>query len=102
MRSHEEGRGKGGRGRRGAIVPALALPVVLILSGCSKDAQLGFLGTPDRNMTDQTPHIIDLWNGSWIAALAVGALVWGLMIWCMIVYRRRKARRKTRRIRILR
>jgi len=62
----------------------------MLLSGCSKDAQVGFLGTPDKNMTDQTSRIIDLWNGSWISALAVGALVWGLMIWCMIVYRRRK------------
>ncbi|HEY6796957.1 MAG TPA: cytochrome c oxidase subunit II [Kineosporiaceae bacterium] len=89
MRSHEEGRGKGGRSRR-AVVPALVLPGVLLLSGCSKEAQLGFLGTPDRNTTNQTARIIDLWNGSWVAALAVGALVWGLMIWCMIVYRRRK------------
>ena len=26
----------------------------------------------------------------WIAALAVGVLVWGLTLWCMIAYRRRK------------
>ena len=26
----------------------------------------------------------------WIAALAVGCLVWGLTIWCMVRYRRRK------------
>lgn len=89
LRSHDEGRGKGGLSRRGAVV-ALTLPGVLLLSGCSQEAKNGFLGVPDRNTTNQTARIIDLWNGSWIAALAVGALVWGLMIWCMIVYRRRK------------
>ena len=62
----------------------------MLLSGCSKDAQVGFLGTPDRDTTNQTGRIIDLWNGSWIAALSVGVLVWGLMVWCMIVYRRRR------------
>jgi cytochrome c oxidase subunit II len=80
----------GGRGRRLTVVVALALPAALLLSACSKDAEVGFLGTPDKNMTDHTAETIDLWNGSWIAALAVGALVWGLMIWCMIVYRRRR------------
>lgn len=34
--------------------------------------------------------IISLWNNSWIAALAVGVLVWGLLLWCVVVYRRRK------------
>lgn len=43
-----------------------------------------------KDQTNQTARIIDLWNGSWIAALAVATLVWGLMIWCMIAYRRRK------------
>jgi len=62
----------------------------MLLSGCSKDAQVGFLGTPSRDTTNQTGRIIDLWNGSWIAALSVGVLVWGLMVWCMIVYRRRR------------
>lgn len=31
-----------------------------------------------------------LWEGSWIAALAVGVLVWGLIIWCVVAYRRRR------------
>jgi cytochrome c oxidase subunit 2 len=33
---------------------------------------------------------MNLWNGSWIAALAVGVLVWGLIIWCIVAYRRRR------------
>jgi len=34
--------------------------------------------------------IVNLWNGSWIAAWGVGALTWGLMLWAAIAYRRRK------------
>jgi len=88
LRSHDEGRVRGGRRR--AVAATLTLPGVLLLAGCGKDAQFGYLPVPSKNMTNQTAHVIDLWNGSWIAALAVGALVWGLMIWCMVVYRRRR------------
>lgn len=41
-------------------------------------------------MTDRTQYGWDLWINSWIAALAVGVLVWGLILWCIIAYRRRK------------
>lgn len=44
----------------------------------------------DPNVTDHTAGILQLWTGSWIAALCVGVLVWGLIIWCVIVYRKRK------------
>jgi cytochrome c oxidase subunit II len=44
----------------------------------------------DRDTTNQTARIMDLWNGSWIAALVVGVLVWGLTIWVMVAYRRRR------------
>lgn len=93
LRSHDDGRLNSGRRRR-AVVLALALPGVLVLSGCSEapDAQLkyGFLPVFEHDQTNQTGKIVDLWVGSWIAALAVAILVWGLMIWCMIAYRRRK------------
>jgi cytochrome c oxidase subunit II len=42
-------------------------------------------------VTDDGDRIISLWNGSWIAALGVGVLVWGLIIWCMVAYRRKKS-----------
>lgn len=29
------------------------------------------------------------WNGTWIAALAIGVLMWGLILWCVFAYRRR-------------
>lgn len=89
LRSHDDGRVQSGRRRRAAVT-ALALLGVLFLAGCSKEAQLGFLPVQSKDQTNHTAEVIDLWNGSWIAALAAGVLVWGLMIWCIIVYRRRK------------
>jgi len=50
---------------------------------------VGFLPTT-RDMTDKTSQFIDLWNGAWAAALAVGVLVWILVLWCVIAYRRRQ------------
>jgi len=67
----------------------VAAAAALSLSGCADEIKTGWLPS-DKGMTDQTGRVIDLWNGSWIAALAVGALVWGLTIWCMVAYRRRR------------
>ena len=59
-----------------------------LLSGCSTDqVKRGFLPV---GVTAEGSRVTTLWNGSWIAALAVGALVWGLTIWCVVAYRRRK------------
>jgi cytochrome c oxidase subunit 2 len=77
------------RGRARAVAVILAGAATLTLSGCSDTVQRGWLPTT-RGTTNQTGRIMDLWNGSWIAALAVGVLVWGLTIWVMIAYRRRK------------
>jgi len=32
---------------------------------------------------------MSLWQGSWLAALLVGLLVWGLLIWAIVAYRRK-------------
>ena len=65
--------------------------VTLAVSGCSAEVQRGFLpGYDDGQVTNQTERITNLWTGSWIAALIVGALTWGLIIWCVAVYRTRK------------
>jgi cytochrome c oxidase subunit 2 len=88
LRSHEENHAPRGRVRRGAYL-LVAVAATLALSGCTDELKTGWLPSED-GMTDQTGRIIDLWNGSWIAALAVGALVWGLTIWCMVAYRRRR------------
>jgi cytochrome c oxidase subunit 2 len=76
---------RGARRRAGL----LALPLIVVLTGCTKEVERGWLpSTPET--TNHTDSIISLWNGSWIAALAVGVLVWGLMLWCVFAYRRRR------------
>lgn len=47
-------------------------------------------GDTENEITNHTGRIMNLWVGTWVAALAVGLLVWGLMLWCIVVYRRRK------------
>ncbi|WP_336923084.1 aa3-type cytochrome oxidase subunit II [Aquipuribacter sp. SD81] len=69
----------------------LVAAAALALSGCSADQlRRGYLPAESVGATNHTPMVQDLWNGSWIAALAVGVIVWGLTIWCVIAYRRRK------------
>ncbi|WP_051620050.1 cytochrome c oxidase subunit II [Haematomicrobium sanguinis] len=79
---------KGRRTKSLKITAILALGA-LALSGCTEQAQIGWLPT-ERGTTSNTDRIIDLWVNSWIAALAVGILTWGLIIWCIVAYRRRK------------
>ena len=67
----------------------LVVLVALVATGCASE-DLPTLGMPERDATDQAPRILSLWQGSWIAALAVGALVWGLIIWSAIFHRRRR------------
>lgn len=84
--------------RRGMRFGAGLGAVALLAAGCA-DVQtpsgpgmgidVGFLPT-ERGLTDKVDSFIDLWNGAWIAALAVGALVWVLTLWCIVVYRKRK------------
>ena len=70
--------------------PALLAGILLLLlTGCASE-DLPTFGMPERGVTDQAPRILSLWQGAWIAAFAVGALVWGLIIAAAILYRRRK------------
>jgi cytochrome c oxidase subunit II len=71
--------------RRAPQVLALGL-VLAAATGCSSQ-ELPNLGMPDP-ITDHGSRILSLWQGSWVAALAVGALVWGLIIWTVIFHRR--------------
>jgi cytochrome c oxidase subunit 2 len=64
----------------------IAAATALLLSGCSGALSRGLL---PKGVTENSKRVTDLWNGSWIAALAVGVLVWGLTIWCVVAYRRR-------------
>lgn len=81
------------RRRWGAARTAvLAAVVAIAVTGCSAEAQRGWMpGNDDgTQVTNQTERITNLWVGSWIAALAVGVIVWGLILWCVTVYRKRK------------
>ncbi|GIG19774.1 cytochrome c oxidase subunit II [Cellulomonas chitinilytica] len=80
------------RTRRPALKWAgLAAVVAVALSGCSAEVERGWLpGNSDAEVTDQTARIVNLWVGSWIAALIVGLITWGLILWCVAVYRKRK------------
>ncbi len=69
-------------------VSALLLGTVL-LSGCSIDNEYGRLGMPEP-ATEEGNRILSLWQGSWLAALIVGVLVWGLLIWAIVAYRRKE------------
>lgn len=84
--SHEERRLRRGTGRR---VVLLVAPLMVLLSGCTTEVERGWLPSTSET-TNHTGKIISLWNGSWIAALAVGVLVWGLMLWAIVAYRRRR------------
>jgi cytochrome c oxidase subunit 2 len=77
---------RGGRAR----VLAIASAGALLLTGCSEQVQRGWLPNVERDTTNHTGSIQDLWVNSWIVVLLVGLLTWGLIIWSIIAYRRRK------------
>jgi cytochrome c oxidase subunit II len=78
------------RGRRRAGLAALVAGSGLLLSGCSEADwdQVKRLAQPEA-ASDRAEPMFDFWIGSWIAAFAVGILVWGLIVWCVVRYRRR-------------
>ncbi|WP_182111344.1 MULTISPECIES: cytochrome c oxidase subunit II [unclassified Actinotalea] len=82
------------RRRRSGVarLSALAVVVTLVATGCSAEAQRGYLpGREDgEQVTNMTERITTLWTGSWIAALIVGLITWGLILWCVAVYRKRR------------
>jgi cytochrome c oxidase subunit 2 len=96
--AHDPGRSPG---RAGAAVPPragtrasrLALRVVLLAAvlaltaGCTNNTftRLGML----QPITRQGQVALNLWQGSWVAAWAVGAVVWGMIIWAIIFHRKK-------------
>jgi cytochrome c oxidase subunit II len=78
--------------RRVRAVRATGLTVALVLlvfglTGCTNNSftRLGF----PNPITEQGKTVITLWQGSWIAAFAVGFLIWGLILWAVIFHRKR-------------
>jgi cytochrome c oxidase subunit 2 len=81
--------GQKGRVGRFAGLGAGALALVTLLGGCDVGSAFDGFGWPEQGITPQANRMYDLWIGSVIAALAVGALVWGLIFWCVVRYRKR-------------
>jgi len=60
--------------------------LAMTATACSGEASR--LGMPEP-ISDQAERMLKLWQGSWIAAFAVGAVVWGLIIWAVLFHRKR-------------
>jgi cytochrome c oxidase subunit 2 len=73
--------------RRLVTRAAVAALMLTSVAGCTSNA-FTRLGMP-KPITTQGKVTLTLWQGSWITALAVGAVVWGLIIWTVIAYRKR-------------
>ena len=72
---------------------SLSLFGLLFLTGCSAEltAQIKRLGFPPP-ASDRSPDILNLWIGTWIAAFAVGILVWALILWAANRYKTKHAK----------
>ena len=85
------------RSLRSRVRPALlafSILSLLFLTGCSPEltAQIKRLGFPPPAGGDRGERILDLWIGSWIAAFAVGFIVWGLILWASTRYKTKHAK----------
>jgi cytochrome c oxidase subunit 2 len=70
-------------------VPRAALLAVVLVAatGCTNNTftRLGF----PPPITQQGDVVLHLWQGSWIAGMAVAVVVWGLILWAVIFHRKR-------------
>jgi cytochrome c oxidase subunit II len=81
-------RGTAPRRRRAKVAGIGALAVMLLaLTGCTNDT-FTRIGFPDP-ITTQGKVVVSLWQGSWIAGMLVGCVVWGLIVWAVIFHRKR-------------
>jgi cytochrome c oxidase subunit 2 len=84
---HASGRTRRRTGKRAAVRAAVLAAVVMGLSGCTNDT-FTRIGFPDP-VTEQGKTVVSLWQGSWIAGMLVGAVVWGLILWAVVFHRKR-------------
>jgi cytochrome c oxidase subunit II len=79
--------GRSGRLRRWAPRAVLLLGLALVTTGCQSNdfTRQGLL----EPVTKQGQVIVAMWQGSWIAAWAVGIVVWGGILWAIIFHRKR-------------
>jgi cytochrome c oxidase subunit II len=87
------GHGAPRRGARARLIrrwlprAVLFFALAIMTAGCSSN-WVNNLGL--RNpLTTQAQLIAHLWQGAWIAAIAVGLVVWGAILWAVIFYRKR-------------
>ncbi|MFY9325731.1 MAG: cytochrome c oxidase subunit II [Candidatus Nanopelagicales bacterium] len=73
--------------RSGAYLAAIS---ALVLSACSQEARESALrmGLP-APATAEGPTVINLWQGTWLVAIAIAILVIGLLFAAIILYRRK-------------
>jgi cytochrome c oxidase subunit 2 len=71
-------------------VPRVAALALLMLSATACSAEEWRRGAMPENITEQGNRVLSLWQGSWIAALATGVVVWGLILWACAFHRKRK------------
>ncbi|HWU22689.1 MAG TPA: cytochrome c oxidase subunit II [Nocardioides sp.] len=62
--------------------------LALSLSGCATDNQWERFGMPQQASTTGQ-HVLSLWQGAWIAALATGVVTWALILGSAFWFRRR-------------
>jgi cytochrome c oxidase subunit 2 len=78
------------RSRLSRLAPRAALLALLAVAttGCTSNA-FTRLGWPVP-VTKQGQVALTLWQGSWVAAWLVGAVVWGMIIWAIIFHRKKR------------
>jgi len=74
------------RPRRAAVAGAIVVATLMMSSCTAADGRR--MGFP-VGITADSDRVTRLWQGAWIAALAVGVVVWGLIVYAIIAYRRR-------------
>jgi cytochrome c oxidase subunit 2 len=76
-----------GKHHRWASRTAVLACLLTAVTGCKSNA-FTRMGMPVP-ITREGHTVLSLWQGSWIAGWAVGAVVWGLIVWSVIFYRKR-------------
>jgi cytochrome c oxidase subunit 2 len=71
-------------------VSGAAAAALVLASATACSAEEWSRGGMPESITRQGEIVQTLWNGSWIAALATGFVVWGLIIWACIFHRKKR------------
>jgi cytochrome c oxidase subunit II len=76
-------------GRKTPLLAAVLAGSTLLLSGCASE-DLPTFAMPARGVTNHAETTLSLWQGSWVAALAIGAITWVLILWPVMFHRRKR------------